>query len=58
MKFPNIKLTLENYWRILRLTRKPKWDDYLFTAKICAAGIVIIAVLGFVLYLVAVLLGL
>lgn len=58
MKFPNIKLTLENYWRVLRLTKKPTWDDYVFTAKICAIGIIIIAVLGFVLYMAAVLLGL
>ena len=58
MKFPNIKLTLENYWRVLRLTKKPTWDDYLFTAKICALGTIIIAVLGFVLYIIAVLLGL
>jgi len=58
MKFPNIKLMLENYWRVLRLTKKPTWDDYVFTAKICAVGMVIVAVLGFLLYSVAILLGL
>lgn len=58
MKFPNIKLTLETYWRILRLTKKPTWDDYLFTAKICAIGLMIIATLGFMLYALATVLGL
>ena len=57
-QFPNIKLLLENYWRVLRLTKKPTKDDYIFTAKICAVGMLIIGVLGFGLYIVAVLLGL
>ena len=58
MRFPNIKLLLEGYWRVLRLTKKPTRDDYIFTAKICGAGMIIIGVVGFVLYLTAILLGL
>jgi protein transport protein SEC61 subunit gamma-like protein len=57
MRFPNIKLLLEGYWRVLRLTKKPTGDDYWFTAKICAAGMIIIGLVGFVLYLTAILLG-
>ena len=58
MRIPNIKLTLESYWRVLRLTKKPTRDDYFFTAKICGAGMLIIGVVGFALYLMAILLGL
>ncbi|HLC39354.1 MAG TPA: protein translocase SEC61 complex subunit gamma [archaeon] len=58
MQFPNIKALLEGYWRVLRLTKKPTLDDYSFTAKICAAGMLVIGVIGFALYLTAILLGL
>jgi len=43
---------------VLRLTKKPTLDDYSFTAKICAAGMLVIGVIGFALYLTAILLGL
>ena len=56
-QFPNIKLLLENYWRVLRLTKKPTMDDYQFISKICALGMLIIGVIGFALYLVSILIG-
>jgi protein translocase SEC61 complex gamma subunit len=57
LQFPNIKLLLENYWRVLRLTKKPSMSDYTFIAKICAIGMLIVGVIGFAMYLVAVLIG-
>lgn len=54
----NIKERLENYKRILMVTKKPSWSDFTFVTKICAIGTLIIGVLGLALYLVAVVLGL
>lgn len=52
-----IKEKLESYMRILKLSRKPDKDDFLTTAKICAIGIVVIGIVGFIFYLVSVLFG-
>jgi protein transport protein SEC61 subunit gamma and related proteins len=38
--------------RILRLTRKPKWSEYNESVKICGAGILIMGVIGFIIFLV------
>jgi protein transport protein SEC61 subunit gamma-like protein len=54
----NIKERLQNYRRILMVTKKPNFSDYSFVVKICAIGTVIIGVIGLALYLIAVLLGL
>lgn len=54
----NIKERLENYKRILMVTKKPTWSDFIFVTKICAIGTLLIGVLGLALYLVAVVLGL
>ncbi|MFT4309687.1 MAG: protein translocase SEC61 complex subunit gamma [Candidatus Woesearchaeota archaeon] len=35
--------------RVLRVTRKPKWDEYKTLMKITALGIVAIGLIGFVL---------
>jgi protein translocase SEC61 complex gamma subunit len=57
MKF-NIKERLQNYKRILMITKKPNLSDFSFIVRICAIGTVIIGVIGLGLYLIAVLLGL
>jgi protein transport protein SEC61 subunit gamma-like protein len=54
----NIKERLQNYKRILMVTKKPNWTDFSFIVRICAIGTVIIGVIGLALYLIAVLLGL
>jgi protein transport protein SEC61 subunit gamma-like protein len=51
----NIKEKLVNYKRVLLLCRKPTKEEYILTTKICAAGIVIIGLVGFVLYLISIL---
>lgn len=50
-----IKERLENYRRVLTVSRKPTWDDYKLTAKISAVGIIVIGLVGFAIYLVSVL---
>jgi protein translocase SEC61 complex gamma subunit len=54
----NIKERLENYKRILMVTKKPNWSDFSFVTRICIIGMMIIGVLGLSLYLVAILIGL
>jgi protein transport protein SEC61 subunit gamma and related proteins len=53
-----IKERLENYKRILMVTKKPSWSEFSFVTKICAIGTLIIGVIGLTLYLIAVLIGL
>lgn len=52
----NIKEKLQNYRRVLTIASKPSKDDFISTARICAIGIIIIGVIGFMLYLIALML--
>jgi len=54
----NIKERLENYKRILMITKKPNWSDFTFITKICIIGMMVIGVLGLALYIMAILIGL
>jgi len=54
----NVKERLQNYKRILMVTKKPNLSDFSFVAKICAIGTVIVGAIGLALYLIAILLGL
>jgi len=54
----NLKETLSNYRRVLQVTKKPEKDEYFLTMRICAIGIAIIGVMGFIFYFMSVLLGL
>ena len=53
----NIKETLENYIRILSIAKKADKEEYLDTLRICAVGIGIVGVIGFVFYLVSAMVG-
>jgi len=53
----NIKETLQNYKRVLAIAHKPDKDEFNFSLRICALGMLILGVMGFVVYLVAVLMG-
>lgn len=46
----------KQYIRILKLTRKPSMDEFLTISKVAGAGIILIGILGFVIYLIMVLL--
>ncbi len=51
----NITNTVKQYIRILKLTRKPSMDEFLMISKVAGAGIVLIGIIGFIIYLVMVL---
>lgn len=51
----NIKEKLVNYKRVLQLCKKPSREDFILTTKICAGGVIIIGLVGFVLYLISIL---
>jgi protein transport protein SEC61 subunit gamma-like protein len=51
----NITNSLKQYVRILQLTRKPSMDEFLTISKVAGAGILLIGIIGFVVYLIMVL---
>jgi len=51
----NIKETLIRYKRVLQIARKPDKDELKETIRICGIGILIIGVIGFIFYIVSVL---
>jgi protein transport protein SEC61 subunit gamma-like protein len=52
----NIKETLENYRRVLKIAKKPSSEEFKMSARICAIGMAIIGIIGFIMYLIFVLL--
>lgn len=48
---------LRRYRRVLQIARKPSKDEYLGATKVCALGIIVIGLVGFVIFLITVLLG-
>ena len=52
----NITNSIKQYVRILQLTRKPSMDEFLNISKIAGAGILLIGIIGFVIYLLMILL--
>jgi len=52
----SITSTIKQYIRILQLTRKPSMDEFLTISKVAGAGIILIGIIGFVIYLLMVLL--
>ena len=52
-----IRQKLEEYARVLKITRKPTKEEYSISAKITGLGILLIGALGFVIYLVAIYTG-
>jgi protein transport protein SEC61 subunit gamma-like protein len=51
----NITNSIKQYIRILKLTRKPSMDEFLTISKVAGAGILLIGIIGFAVYLVMVL---
>jgi len=51
----NITNSLKQYVRILQLTRKPSTEEFLTISKVAGAGILLIGIIGFVVYLIMVL---
>jgi len=48
-----LRQKLEEYARVLKITRKPTGEEYSMSAKITALGIAFIGLIGFVIYLIA-----
>ncbi len=53
----NIKEKLQNYKRILTISKKPTGEEFKDTSRVCAIGIAIVGVIGFVIYMIAIVLG-
>lgn len=49
-----IKETLQNYKRVLQISKKPEKSELIETARICAIGISIIGLIGFTLYFISI----
>ena len=52
---PDIKFNLNEelfrkYWRILKLARTPKRDEFQKIALVAAAGIAVVGLMGFIIY--------
>lgn len=47
--------SIKQYVRILQLTRKPSMEEFLTISKVAGAGILLIGVIGFIIYLIMVL---
>jgi len=46
-----IPLRLGDYLRVLKLTRKPTREEFTVIAKVAGAGILLIGLVGFIIYL-------
>ncbi|MEM5844366.1 MAG: protein translocase SEC61 complex subunit gamma [Candidatus Aenigmatarchaeota archaeon] len=53
----NIKESIQNYRRVIAACKKPEYEELITTIRICAIGITLIGFIGFILYLLALLLS-
>jgi len=53
----SLKKTIRNYKRVLQIARKPGRDEFVNSSKISALGIALIGSIGFVIFLIFILLG-
>ena len=49
----NLKETIKSYIRVLRLAKKPSYEDFVFISKICLIGMFAVGLIGFILYLIS-----
>lgn len=52
-----IRQKLEEYARVLKITRKPTGEEFSISAKITGLGILFIGAIGFVIYLISIYTG-
>ncbi|MBU5536984.1 MAG: protein translocase SEC61 complex subunit gamma [Candidatus Aenigmatarchaeota archaeon] len=52
-----IKETIQNYLRILAITKRADKEEFIETIRICGIGIAIIGSIGFLFYLISALIG-
>ena len=49
-----LKDSIRNWRRVLQVARKPNKDEFMSTSKICALGLVLIGIIGFVIFVIAI----
>jgi protein transport protein SEC61 subunit gamma-like protein len=47
----NVPLRLGEYIRVLKLTKKPTREEFSIIAKVAGAGILLIGLIGFIIYI-------
>ncbi|WP_048902059.1 protein translocase SEC61 complex subunit gamma [Methanohalophilus mahii] len=47
----SVSQILKSYYRVLKLARKPARDEFLMISKVAGAGIIVIGIVGFVVYI-------
>ncbi|VVB55408.1 Protein translocase subunit SecE [uncultured archaeon] len=47
----NVPLRLNEYIRVLKLTRKPSREEFSVIAKVAGAGILLVGLIGFIIYI-------
>lgn len=47
---------IKNYIRVLKLVKRPTREDFIDALRICSIGMLLIGIIGFILYLITVLL--
>lgn len=47
---------IKNYIRVLKLVKRPTREDYLDAVRICSIGALIIGIIGFIIYLITIIL--
>lgn len=51
MQFTDIQNKLKEYYNVLKMARKPDWDEFSMTAKVAMAVMFIIGFVGFLIYI-------
>ena len=53
----NLRAKLKAYKRVLQIARKPSRDEFTTAGKVCAIGIFLIGMIGFLIFLVFIFAG-
>jgi protein transport protein SEC61 subunit gamma-like protein len=48
----NVPYELNSYVRVLKLASTPSWEEFSQVAKIAGAGIILVGILGFLIFVV------
>ena len=54
----NIREKIKDYIRVIKLNKKPTKEKFFETLRICVIGIAVLGVIGFVFYIISMILGL
>ncbi len=48
----DVKYELSEYVRVLKLASRPEWDEFSQVSKIAGAGVFLVGLIGFVIYVI------